>query len=61
VLAERDRDRPVVIHIETDPFVPAPSGDGWWDVPVAEVSGIDSVTGPRDDYRRNKSRQRPLV
>ncbi len=61
VLGDDDRDRPVVIHIETDPFVPAPSGGGWWDVPIAEVAGIDSVDGPREAYRTNKARQRPLI
>jgi 3D-(3,5/4)-trihydroxycyclohexane-1,2-dione acylhydrolase (decyclizing) len=61
VLAERDRDRPVVLHVETDPFVPAPSGGGWWDVPIAEVAGIDSVDAPRDAYRSNKRVQRPLI
>jgi 3D-(3,5/4)-trihydroxycyclohexane-1,2-dione acylhydrolase (decyclizing) len=52
---------PVVIHIETDPFAKAPDGGGWWDVPVADVASIASVDGPRDDYRANKARQRPLV
>jgi 3D-(3,5/4)-trihydroxycyclohexane-1,2-dione acylhydrolase (decyclizing) len=61
VLGDRDRDRPVVLHIETDPFVPAPSGGGWWDVPIAEVAGIDSVDAPREAYRSNKRRQRPLI
>jgi 3D-(3,5/4)-trihydroxycyclohexane-1,2-dione acylhydrolase (decyclizing) len=61
VLAERDRDRPVVIHIETDPFVPAPSGGGWWDVPIAEVATAATVDAPRDAYRENKARQRPLI
>ncbi|HET7030497.1 MAG TPA: 3D-(3,5/4)-trihydroxycyclohexane-1,2-dione acylhydrolase (decyclizing) [Candidatus Limnocylindrales bacterium] len=61
VFADRDRDRPVVLHIETDPFVPAPAGGGWWDVPIAEVAGIDSVDEPRAAYRENKARQRPLI
>jgi 3D-(3,5/4)-trihydroxycyclohexane-1,2-dione acylhydrolase (decyclizing) len=52
---------PVVIHIETDPFAKAPDGGGWWDVPIAEVSTAASVDAPRDAYRRNKERQRPLV
>jgi 3D-(3,5/4)-trihydroxycyclohexane-1,2-dione acylhydrolase (decyclizing) len=50
---------PVVIHIETDPFVPAPGGDGWWDVPIAEVSGQPSVQSALRDYRQHKQRQRP--
>ncbi len=49
---------PVVIHVETDPFVPAPGGDGWWDVPIAEVSAQPSVQAALADYRANKGRQR---
>jgi 3D-(3,5/4)-trihydroxycyclohexane-1,2-dione acylhydrolase (decyclizing) len=49
---------PFVIHIETDPLVPAPSGDGWWDVPVAEVSDLDSVDAARSGYRSHKANQR---
>ena len=29
---------PVVIHVETDPFVFAPDTGAWWDVPVSAVS-----------------------
>lgn len=32
-----------VIPIETDPLVPAPDSQSWWDVPVAEVSEGDSA------------------
>jgi 3D-(3,5/4)-trihydroxycyclohexane-1,2-dione acylhydrolase (decyclizing) len=53
------RDGPVVIEIETDPSVPAPGGDGWWDVPIAEVSDQPSVQEALRDYRSNKLRQRP--
>jgi 3D-(3,5/4)-trihydroxycyclohexane-1,2-dione acylhydrolase (decyclizing) len=49
----------VVIEIETDPSVPAPGGDGWWDVPIAEVSDQPSVQEALRDYRSNKLRQRP--
>ena len=49
---------PVVIHIETDPSVPAPGGDGWWDVPIAEVSGQPHVQAALREYRDNKRRQR---
>jgi 3D-(3,5/4)-trihydroxycyclohexane-1,2-dione acylhydrolase (decyclizing) len=52
---------PVVIHIETDPFAKAPDGGGWWDVPIAEVAAAASVDAPREAYRKNKERQRPLV
>jgi 3D-(3,5/4)-trihydroxycyclohexane-1,2-dione acylhydrolase (decyclizing) len=49
---------PVVIEIETDPLVPAPGGDGWWDVPIAEVSGQPSVQAALSEYQANKRRQR---
>jgi 3D-(3,5/4)-trihydroxycyclohexane-1,2-dione acylhydrolase (decyclizing) len=52
---------PVVIHIETDPRIPAPDGGGWWDVPIAEVSALESVQGALDRYRIAKKRQRPYV
>ena len=63
-LAEAKVDRhagPVVIHVETDPLVPAPDGDGWWDVPVAETSGLASVDAARADYDAAKRRQRPYL
>jgi 3D-(3,5/4)-trihydroxycyclohexane-1,2-dione acylhydrolase (decyclizing) len=56
-----DRTGPVVIHIETDPLVPAPDGGGWWDVPIAETSTLDSVATALGDYREAKARQRPLI
>jgi 3D-(3,5/4)-trihydroxycyclohexane-1,2-dione acylhydrolase (decyclizing) len=53
--------RPIVIHIEVDPLVPAPTSDAWWDVPVAETSGLQTVRDARATYERAKTRQRPLV
>ncbi|MFP5291319.1 MAG: thiamine pyrophosphate-dependent enzyme, partial [Actinomycetes bacterium] len=32
-----------VVHVETDPLVPAPDSPAWWDVPVAETSALDST------------------
>jgi 3D-(3,5/4)-trihydroxycyclohexane-1,2-dione acylhydrolase (decyclizing) len=53
--------RPIVIHIEVDPLVPAPSSEAWWDVPVAETSTLDTVRDARAAYERAKTRQRPLL
>ena len=39
------------IHVETDPAVPAPDSPAWWDVPVAEVSALESTRAARDDVR----------
>ena len=52
---------PVVIHVETDPLVPAPDGGGWWDVPVAERSDLDSVQAAMADYQQGKRRQRAYL
>ncbi|HEY3529810.1 MAG TPA: 3D-(3,5/4)-trihydroxycyclohexane-1,2-dione acylhydrolase (decyclizing) [Nocardioides sp.] len=51
-------DTTTVIHIETDPLVPAPDSPAWWDVPVAEVSSLESTRAARTAYEKNKARQR---
>jgi 3D-(3,5/4)-trihydroxycyclohexane-1,2-dione acylhydrolase (decyclizing) len=50
-----------VVHVETDPLVGAPSSDVWWDVPVAEVSELQSTRGARRTYEQHKSTQRPYL
>jgi 3D-(3,5/4)-trihydroxycyclohexane-1,2-dione acylhydrolase (decyclizing) len=57
--AKAHQDGPVVVHIETDPLAPAPGSEAWWDVPVAEVSALDSTARARATYDANKPRQRP--
>ena len=52
---------PVLVHIETDPMVPAPSSEAWWDVPVAEVSELDATRRARSAYAKAKPAQRPFV
>jgi 3D-(3,5/4)-trihydroxycyclohexane-1,2-dione acylhydrolase (decyclizing) len=47
-----------VIHIETDPLVPAPPTEAWWDVPVAETSALESTRTARATYEQHKTRQR---
>jgi 3D-(3,5/4)-trihydroxycyclohexane-1,2-dione acylhydrolase (decyclizing) len=53
-----DADGPVMVHVETDPLVPAPSSESWWDVPVAEVADLDATRDARTTYDQNKSKQR---
>ena len=50
---------PVLVHVETDPLVPAPDSGSWWDVPVAEVSQVDSTRRARKAYEAAKAGQRP--
>ncbi len=51
-------DRTVVIHIETDRYQGVPSYESWWDVPVAEVSGMPSVGTAREEYDSARRAQR---
>jgi 3D-(3,5/4)-trihydroxycyclohexane-1,2-dione acylhydrolase (decyclizing) len=61
-LAEaRGVDGPVVIHIETDRYAGVPSYEGWWEVPVAEVSDDPAVQAAREEYERARSAQRTLI
>jgi 3D-(3,5/4)-trihydroxycyclohexane-1,2-dione acylhydrolase (decyclizing) len=54
----RDADRLTVVHIETDPLSPVPSSESWWDVPVSEVSELDSTRTARTAYENAKRAQR---
>lgn len=53
----RDAARVTVIVVPVDPEKRVPTFEGWWDVPVAEVSGEESVQAARAEYdekRRQK-------
>lgn len=52
---------PVVIHVETDPLVHAPDSESWWDVPVSQVSELDSTRSAHAAYGKSKATQRPLI
>jgi 3D-(3,5/4)-trihydroxycyclohexane-1,2-dione acylhydrolase (decyclizing) len=54
----KDADRTTVVHVEVDPMVGAPDSAAWWDVPVAEVSTLDSTRAARETYERAKAAQR---
>lgn len=50
-----------VIHVETDPTIPAPDSDSWWDVPVAESSTRDGARAARERYEVDRRAQRPYL
>ncbi len=50
-----------VVHVETDPLRSGPDGEAWWDVPVAEVSGLETVRAARARYEKDKQTQRPYL
>jgi 3D-(3,5/4)-trihydroxycyclohexane-1,2-dione acylhydrolase (decyclizing) len=52
-------ERTTVIHVETDPMIPAPDSESWWDVPVSEVSALESTQSAYRTYSDWKSIQRP--
>ncbi|MBA2715035.1 MAG: hypothetical protein H0U55_15965 [Rubrobacteraceae bacterium] len=54
----RDVDRTVVIHIPVDRYEGVPDYDSFWDVPVAEVSEMESVVSAREEYAENKKAER---
>ncbi|MDQ1570620.1 MAG: hypothetical protein QOF79_1294, partial [Actinomycetota bacterium] len=54
-------DRATLIHITSDPQLYSPDGGGWWDVPVAAVSSLDTTTSARADYLEQKKRQKPYL
>jgi len=57
----RESDRLTVVHIETDPLSPVPSSESWWDVPVSEVSTLDSTRAARTAYETAKRGQRQYL
>jgi 3D-(3,5/4)-trihydroxycyclohexane-1,2-dione acylhydrolase (decyclizing) len=59
VVAAQESVTTTVIQVETDPLVPAPDSPAWWDVPVAEVSTLQSTQTARTAYLAAKETQRP--
>ena len=49
-----------LIHINSDPLLPSPSNESWWDVPIAQVSELKSTQAALKEYQENIKKQRPL-
>ena len=56
--AARAADRITVIAVPTEPEKRVPGFESWWDVPVAGVSGQDSVRRARSAYDKKRREQR---
>ena len=54
-------DGPIAIHVKTDPLIGAPDSDSWWDVPVSQVSDLDSTRAASASYEESKKKQRPYL
>jgi 3D-(3,5/4)-trihydroxycyclohexane-1,2-dione acylhydrolase (decyclizing) len=61
VKVAKANDVTTVIHVETDTLICAPSSESWWDVPVSEVSELDSTRAARQKYEQNKAAQRSYL
>jgi 3D-(3,5/4)-trihydroxycyclohexane-1,2-dione acylhydrolase (decyclizing) len=57
----RQSPRTTVVHVVTDPLVPAPDTGAWWDVPVAEESTLDDTRQARAEYQAAKRTQRTYL
>jgi 3D-(3,5/4)-trihydroxycyclohexane-1,2-dione acylhydrolase (decyclizing) len=51
-------DRTTVIYIRNDRYVGVPGYESWWDVPVAEVSELDTVRAAREEWEEKRATER---
>jgi 3D-(3,5/4)-trihydroxycyclohexane-1,2-dione acylhydrolase (decyclizing) len=58
VKAAKAADHSIVIYVETDPLIGAPDSESWWDVPVSEVSTLESTQQARKTYDEHKATQK---
>jgi 3D-(3,5/4)-trihydroxycyclohexane-1,2-dione acylhydrolase (decyclizing) len=57
--ASRSNSRTTVTVVEVDPYhARVPVYESWWDVPVAEVSKLDTVEAARPAYEEGRGRER---
>jgi 3D-(3,5/4)-trihydroxycyclohexane-1,2-dione acylhydrolase (decyclizing) len=54
----RQADGTVVIHIPVDRYEGVPDYESFWDVPVAEVSEMETVVAARKEYEQNRRAER---
>ena len=54
----RDAKTTTVVTIDVDYDVGVPQYESWWDVPVAEVSDVDSAKEAYEEYKQAKQKER---
>ncbi|MBV9709787.1 MAG: 3D-(3,5/4)-trihydroxycyclohexane-1,2-dione acylhydrolase (decyclizing), partial [Ktedonobacteraceae bacterium] len=54
----RGIDRTTVIYIRNDRYAGIPAYEGWWDVPVAEVSAMPQVESSRAQWTEMRAHER---
>ncbi len=56
--AARAADRTTLIYIQNDRYVSVPGYESWWDVPVAEVSAMETVQAARREWEAMRAKER---
>ena len=54
----KEIDRTTVIYIQNDRYMGIEDYESWWDVPVAEVSEMDSVQDARKEWEKMRAKER---
>ncbi|MFO7170808.1 MAG: 3D-(3,5/4)-trihydroxycyclohexane-1,2-dione acylhydrolase (decyclizing) [Chloroflexota bacterium] len=54
-------DRTTVIYVQVDRYVSVPGYESWWDVPVAEVSELESVRAARREWEEMRAKERDYL
>lgn len=58
LVAARDTDHTTVVYVQSDRYASVPGYEGWWDVPVAEVSEMHTVQAAREEWDEMRARER---
>jgi 3D-(3,5/4)-trihydroxycyclohexane-1,2-dione acylhydrolase (decyclizing) len=58
LVAARSASQTTVTVVEVDRNIRVPGYESWWDVPIAEVSEMESVRAARRSYETNVKRER---
>ena len=54
-------DHTTVLYIETDLLGPNPPGSAWWDVPVSQVSALESTRQAFGEHLESQRGQRTYL
>jgi 3D-(3,5/4)-trihydroxycyclohexane-1,2-dione acylhydrolase (decyclizing) len=58
LIEARKQPRTSVVVVETDYSQRVPGYESWWDVPIAEVSEVDSVEAAHQKYSEAKKKEK---
>ncbi|MEY4438351.1 MAG: hypothetical protein RL249_763 [Actinomycetota bacterium] len=61
VKSAKKSDTSTLIHINSDPLLYSPGGEGWWDVPIAPISQLKSTQDAYAKYSQEIALKRPLL